>query len=233
MCSALEVPVSGSIPTARANANTICAGVARARAARPPTSGCRNTSEFAEMCIRDRHGDPGCRQVFEVFLDHSMFDHGGAGVNSDATGTKGGEGALSKDRHGLEPDYIFRAAGGVDFAGGDHGGDSAMQVAVDPADLILPRRPVAGDGMHVAVDQAGCKSCALGVDDESCRIPIDVFPFANGGDSAVDGQDSIGFEDWGLDIAAEEQADVVDQKSRLRLRLWGIVLSHAAHLACW
>src|SRR4030088_574916 len=47
MCSALEVPVIGSISTARAKANTIWAGVAFPRAARSVTSGCWRTSGFA------------------------------------------------------------------------------------------------------------------------------------------------------------------------------------------
>ncbi len=65
------------------------------------------------------------------------------------------ERALREDRHRLQPDDVARPAGHVHLAGGDHGGDAAMQIAVDPADLVLPRRPVAGDGMDVAVDQAG------------------------------------------------------------------------------
>jgi hypothetical protein len=39
ICSASEVPVSGSIPMARAKANTICAAVALARKASPVTTG--------------------------------------------------------------------------------------------------------------------------------------------------------------------------------------------------
>src|SRR2546428_900914 len=47
MCSALEVPVSGSIPTAWAKRNTTWAGVAPRRAAMPVTSRWRSTSGLA------------------------------------------------------------------------------------------------------------------------------------------------------------------------------------------
>ena len=47
MCSGLDVPVSGSIPTATAKRNTTCAGVAWLRAAMPVTSGWRSTSGLA------------------------------------------------------------------------------------------------------------------------------------------------------------------------------------------
>jgi len=48
MCSALEVPVSGSIPAARANAKITWAGVMSSRVARPVTTGWRSTSIFRE-----------------------------------------------------------------------------------------------------------------------------------------------------------------------------------------
>ncbi len=47
MCSALEVPVSGSIPTAFAKRKTTCASVALQRLAMPAISGCPRTSGLA------------------------------------------------------------------------------------------------------------------------------------------------------------------------------------------
>jgi hypothetical protein len=50
-----------------------------------------------------------------------------------------------------------------------------LQKAVDPADLVLPRRPVAGDGMDVAVDQAGRDRGAVGIDDRGGAIGVEVL----------------------------------------------------------
>ena len=102
----------------------------------------------------------------------------------------------------------------MNFAGRNHGCDSTVQVAVDPSDLILPWSPITGDGMDVAVDQAGGKGCAFGVDDEGCAFGIDVFLLADRGDFAVDGEDSVGVEDGMVEVAAEQEANVVDQKPR-------------------
>ena len=122
-----------------------------------------------------QHGDARRGQVFEIFLDHSVLNHRRAGVNSHAAGSKGRERPLGKNRHGLQPDHIFRTAGSVHFAGGNHAGDSAMQVAVDPANLVLARRPVAGHRMHVAVDQSRSQGRAFGIDDQSRAFAVDVF----------------------------------------------------------
>ena len=81
------------------------------------------------------------------------------------------------------------------FARGNHRGDSAVQVAVDPANLVLARSPIAGDRMHVAVDQSGRQGCALGVDDQGCAFGVDVFLFADGGDLAIDRNHGVRIED--------------------------------------
>ena len=64
-----------------------------------------------------------------------------------------------------------------------------MQVTIDPADLVLARGPIAGDRMHVAIDQAGSERGTLGVDDGGGAGGVDIFLFADGGDAAVDGRE--------------------------------------------
>ena len=91
-------------------------------------------------------------EFFEVIFDHALFENGRTGVDLHSTGAKGVEGALRENRHRFQADDIFGAAGSVDFSGGNHRRDTAVQATVDPAQLILARRPVAADGMHVAVD---------------------------------------------------------------------------------
>src|ERR1019366_3595984 len=95
------------------------------------------------------------RQLLEIFLDHAGLDHRRAGMHLDPAGTKIIERALLENAHGLDTDHSARPAGHVTLAGEVHGGAAAVEKAVDPADLVLPRRPVAGDGMNMAVDQAG------------------------------------------------------------------------------
>jgi hypothetical protein len=69
-----------------------------------------------------------------------------------------------------------------------------VKATIDPADLILTRCPIAGDGMDVAVDQAGGKRCAVGVDERRRAGDVDVFLFADGCDFAVDGDDRVGVQ---------------------------------------
>src|SRR6266481_8271199 len=114
----------------------------------------RSILDAAEPDLAEQF-DTGCGQFLEVVLDHFVFDHGGAGMDFYAAGAQRPARALRKDSHRLDADDVARTAGHMNLAGGNHGGDAAMQVAVDPADLVLPRRPVAGDAMDVAVDQAG------------------------------------------------------------------------------
>src|SRR6202035_5079813 len=104
-------------------------------------------ADFAEQFY------PGSGQLLEVLLDHAGLNDRRAGMDLDAAGAKIVERALRENRHRLDADHVAWPAGHVDLAGGDHRGDAAIEKAVDPADLILPRRPVAGDGMNMAVDQ--------------------------------------------------------------------------------
>jgi len=96
--------------------------------------------------------------LLEIVFDHLAFDHGRAGMPTfTPPGRKVQNARCANNRHRLEANDIARPARHVHLAGGDHGGDAAMQVAVDPAHLVLPRCPVASDGMNMAVDQAGAR----------------------------------------------------------------------------
>lgn len=72
-------------------------------------------------------GDAGFGEVFEVLFLHSVFDDGCAGVDFDASGSEIFVAALGGDGEGLEADDIFGASGEMDFAGGDHRCDSAIE----------------------------------------------------------------------------------------------------------
>jgi hypothetical protein len=163
-------------------------------------------SDFAEQL------DAGRCQFLEVVFDHLAFDHRRTGMNLHATGTQRPECALREDRHRLQPDDVTRPAGHVHFAGGDHRRDSAMQIAIDPVDLVLPGCPVAGDGMNVAVDQAGSKRGAIGIDDRRGAVGVEVLEAADGGDLAVLGDDCIGIEDRLFQCAGKYQPDIADHK---------------------
>src|SRR5450755_2648299 len=92
-----------------------------------------------------------------------------------AAGTERPEPALRKNRQRFQADDVAWTAVHVDLSCGNHGGDAAVQKAVDPVDLILPRRPVARDGMHMAVNQARSDGRAVGVDDGGGAFGVDVL----------------------------------------------------------
>ncbi len=162
--------------------------------------------DFAEQL------DAGRGEFPEIVLDHFAFDHRRAGMNLHAAGAQRPERALREDRHRLQADDVARPAGHVHLAGRDHRGDAAVEIAVDPADLVLPRRPVAGDGMNVAVDQAGRDGGAVGVDDGGGAFGVDVLGAADRRDLAVDGDDRVGVEDRLLQGAREQQPDIADHQ---------------------
>ena len=65
------------------------------------------------------------------------------------------EGALGRDGERLDADAVLRASGQMHLAGRHEGRDPAMHAALDPAELILARRPVAEGRVAMAVDEAG------------------------------------------------------------------------------
>ena len=146
-------------------------------------------ADFAEQL------DAGGGQFLEVVFHNFAFDHRRAGVHLHAAGAERPECALREDRHRLKADDVAGAAGHVDFAGGNHGGDAAVEIAVDPVELVLPRRPVAGDGMDVAVDQAGRDGGAVGIDDRCGALGIDVLEASDRCDLAVLGDDRVAVQD--------------------------------------
>jgi hypothetical protein len=87
-----------------------------------------------------------------------------------------------------------------------------MEEAVDPVELALARRPIAEDGMDMAVDQPGGERRALGVDDRGRLLAVDVLRLADGGDLAVDGDDGIGVENGIIEIAREQKPDIADHQ---------------------
>jgi hypothetical protein len=175
--------------------------------------------DFAEQL------DAGCGQFPEIVLDHFAFDHGGAGMNFHAAGAQRPERALREDRHRLQPDDVARSAGHVHFARRNHGGDATMKIAVDPSDLVLPRRPIAGDGMNMAVDQAGRHCRAVGIDDRGRPFGIDIPGASDGRDPAVDGDDRVCVEDRFLQRTREYQSDIADHELG-RTGCLGCVVGH-------
>ena len=93
--------------------------------------------------------------------------------------------ALRENRHRFEPDDIFRTPRRVDLARRDHGGDAAVQAAVDPAKLILARRPVTTHRVHVAVDQAWGERRSPGIDRDGRAATIDILFVADRLDDSV------------------------------------------------
>jgi len=120
------------------------------------------------------------------------------------------EGALRENRHRLQTHDIFGAARRVNLSRGDHRGDATVKTAVDPAQLVLAGRPIAADGMHVAVDQAGRERSAFGIDRCARARSVDVLLFAHGLNNAVDGDDRVGVENGAVEVSAEEESDVAD-----------------------
>ena len=86
-----------------------------------------------------------------------------------------------------------------------------MQTTVDPAQLILAGRPIAADGMHVAVDQSRSEGRALGVNRSSGTGEVGIFFFADGVNETVNGHNRVSvIEDRMVELSAEKESDVAD-----------------------
>src|SRR5262249_52746821 len=112
----------------------------------------------------------------------------------------------------LDTDDVLRAPGQMDLAGGNHGGDTAVQEAVDPIQLALPWSPVAEDRVDVAVDQAGDEDRPLGIDHGVRSFAVDLLRLADGGDLAIHADDRVGIEDRLSEVAGQEEPDIADHQ---------------------
>src|SRR5260221_12945657 len=103
-----------------------------------------------------------------------------------------------------------------------------MQVAIDPAELILTRRPVAADGMAVDVDEAGGKSRSFGIDGDGGSGSVDIFFLAHGSDAIAYRAHGVGVEDRIGKVSAKQQADVADDELGLWHRFRWFVVGHGS-----
>ena len=114
----------------------------------------------------------------------------------------------------------------MDFSGRDHGGDTAVQSAVDPAELVLARRPVAGYGVNVAVDEARSHCRAVRVNQRARAFGVQVLLETNAEDLPIDYDDGVAIQDGPLQITAEKEADIADYELCGTRQLRPFVMSH-------
>jgi hypothetical protein len=112
------------------------------------------------------------------------------------------------------------------LAGRDHGRNPAMEIAVDPVDLALTRRPIPSDRMHVAVDETGGESHAISVDHGRSTADVNIAGAADRRNPAVRRHDGVGLENRPAEIAAQQQADILDDQLARSARLLRIFRGH-------
>jgi len=136
----------------------------------------------------------------------------GYSSNRLLAGAEGVEGALRGDGERLHADHVLGTPGQMHLAGRDHGGDAAVQVAVDPVHLLLARRPVAEHRVDVAVDEAGRHGRALGAHDRLGAADVEVLQAADRQNAAAVAQDRVGIEDRLAQVARQQEADIPDDE---------------------
>ena len=80
--------------------------------------------------------------------------------------------------------------------------------------------------MDVAVDRARRQRRALGVDRRRRAAKIEVFGATKGRNAAVDRDERIRFEDRLSEVAAQHQADVLDDEFGRLAAAGGFVMGH-------
>ena len=151
-------------------------------------------------------------QVLEILLRHFGLDAGCPGMDLDARRTEIGELPLRRDGECLEAHDVTRAARRVHLACRNHGGDAAIEVRIDPAQLVLAGRPVPRHRVDMAVDQAGGECRAIGIDDERGMVLIHVLRTPDRRDASILRHHGIRLDDGALQRAGEDQPDVPDDQ---------------------
>ena len=92
----------------------------------------------------------------------------------------------------------------MDFARRDKAGDRAVDVHLDPADLVLARSPVTENRVAMPVDQTGCDGTSCGVN-RAIRITR-----VKARDDAIFDQKRVAVGDRGVQISGQKQTDISD-----------------------
>ena len=87
-----------------------------------------------------------------------------------------------------------------------------LRARVDPAELILPRCPVARDRVNMAIDQARGEHGSVGVDDGRRALVVEILGAADGMDASVNRDEAVAVENRALQHAGKDQADVSDHQ---------------------
>ena len=164
----------------------------------------RAQADFAQQ----RH--PRIGQIFEVLFGHALFNDRRTGHHLHSAGAKVVKGALGGDGQGFEAHDVFGPPRQMHFARRDHGGHAAIHGRVDPADLVLARRPVAEHRVHMAVDQAGADTGLVCINGGLCARQVAIFLTPHRNDQAVVDHDGVGLQDGLINIARQQQANVFD-----------------------
>ena len=164
----------------------------------------RTQAHFAQQC----HACSG--QLLEVVLGHAFFDDGRTGNHFDTARAKVAERTLRGDGQGFQTHDVFGATGQMHLTGRDHGGHAAVHGGVNPANLVLPWRPVAKHRMHMAVDQARRHASLLHIDGGLGAFGVHILEAPHSGDKPIHHHDGVGLQNGLVDVAREQQTDVLD-----------------------
>ena len=135
---------------------------------------------------------------------HPFFDDGRTRNHFHATGAEVAERPLRGDGQGFEAYDVFGASWQMHLTRRDHGGDAAMHGGVDPTYLVLPWRPVAKNGMHMAVNQARGDAGLSDVDGGFGALGIHIFEATHSGDKPVHHHDGVGVQNGMVDVARQQ-----------------------------
>ena len=155
-------------------------------------------------------------QILEVLLDHAMLDHRRAGMHLDPRGPEILVPALRRNRHRLEAHDVLGTARHVHLAGRNQRRDPAVQRAVDPVQLLLARRVIAHDRVHVTVDQPRAQPGLVGIDHAGRPVGIQIPLRPDRTDLAIKTNHAIPVDQRLLEPSREDLRDVADHQLCLR-----------------
>jgi hypothetical protein len=148
----------------------------------------------------------------EVRLGQAVLEQDGARVDLHAGGAQVLERAVRQDRERLHAGRVGGAPRQMGLAGRQHRGHAAVQVRVDPVELLLARREVAEDRVRVVVAQARGHGGSRGVDGRRDPGDVGAALAADRVDHAVAYDDRVTRRDGRLDVAGDDRADVRDDE---------------------
>ena len=152
--------------------------------------------------------------LLEIALGKAFLQDDGSAQDFRTTGPEIGKSLGSENGKSLGSDRVFGTALEMHLAGRDHRGDATVDLALEEAYLMLPRRVVAEHHVTMGIDKPGSDRASCCINDDISLQRFQILNSPNFPNDAVLDKQRIGFQERVLDVAANQATDILDERTR-------------------